>query len=190
MVKMSRALVLLERCRFISSGLGTLWFVLHNAKYPFTIGVGIVTQPALYCRFKTTICNFTGFRPVHPIIALTPATSGAEPSVDFMSSTVQFGGQRTLRMNRILSWKLSCPQFLRVYRYSESIDCVSKTKEADARTLLFPDEIVVSPLFAIINAPFPISSCSRFQIPIVATTHHTGRTNIRVYSSTNLGKAA
>ena len=38
-----------------------------------------------------------------PVVALTPDTSGTEPSVGFMSSTMQSGGQRTRGMNRVSS---------------------------------------------------------------------------------------
>src|ERR1700722_14684842 len=49
-----------------------------------------------------------------PVVALTPDTSSTEPSIDFISSIVQSGGQGTRGMNWISSGKLSCPQFLRV----------------------------------------------------------------------------
>lgn len=39
--------------------------MLHEAKYPSTVGIGIVTQPAFYIAdLKLTTCNFTGFRQV------------------------------------------------------------------------------------------------------------------------------
>jgi hypothetical protein len=74
--------------------------VLDEAKYPFTVGVGIVTQQALHCGFKTTTATSPDFDQFgDPVVALTPDTSGTEPSVDFISSTAQSGGQWTLGMS-------------------------------------------------------------------------------------------
>jgi hypothetical protein len=55
------AFILLKRCQFICSGLGT---VCTRPSMHLRSALKIVTQPALYCRFETTTWNFTGFRQV------------------------------------------------------------------------------------------------------------------------------
>jgi hypothetical protein len=78
---------------------------LHEAKHAFTVGI----ENRHTARFVLQIRDYN--LELHRIstslgtlsLLLIPDTSGTEPGIDFMSSTVQSGGQRTRGMNQISS---------------------------------------------------------------------------------------
>ena len=147
--------------------------MLHEAKYPFTVGVEIVTQPALYCRFETTTGNFTGFRQVWGSCRcfdsrherhrakcrfheLDRAIWRAEDSWDELN----------FELKAFLSAISQSLTLLRTHRL-----CFNSQK-AMPELPPFPDEIVESQIL-----PFRSSSAGIFELLLRPRQTHTGKIN-------------